>query len=352
LICRDTIHGWETLVDQSTVITTSVTCGPPFDLTADGQKLLASVLTTIHMHFSEELAVWQTGPVKPNAHATSGGIDDLGGGALRVADGGTGLTSPGASLTALSSDGSNLSWIPAAFIFNGLVYLPVLAVPPVLPPAMLPGLAPAVLVTAPPSIWAYLAGAWHQLGGGGPPPAGNIEDLFVDPNGTALSAHTIAPTNVPMATWIDLSAAWNIQSNSAALIASGTDRWVVCDSLAADRTVEVQATLFAGDYAGLAMRMTDPMNGWYLYAGQPSNLLYLEQIVAGARAVVASGPIVVPLGVAQSIKAVMVGNTISGYYNNVLIFAYAGAVFQNGITTHGMYSYLNTARLNDWKCGP
>ena len=117
----------------------------------------------------------------------------------------------------------------------------------------------------------------------GPPPSGGtlIDDAFSDTNGTALSAHTIAPTNTPGTSWTVSGATWTIQSNALALTQNSAAQQVaLCDAGQSDVTVQATFAVGGTEYAAIVARAADISN-LLLAEGRPSDSHVYLTVVSG-----------------------------------------------------------------------
>lgn len=94
-----------------------------------------------------------------------------------------------------------------------------------------------------------------------------IEDAFTDSDATALTAHTIAPTNTPSATWTKLeTAAAVIVSNKAQPSTYGVLTCDIVDSGKADCVIEADFQIGGTDQTNnlisIVFRATDNNNRW------------------------------------------------------------------------------------------
>lgn len=88
-----------------------------------------------------------------------------------------------------------------------------------------------------------------------------IYDTFTDTNGTDLSAHTIAPTNIPGASWGASSGTLTIQSNKAGGNTNG--RYKLTSGVSDCKVYGTIGTVTGGgNYAVLYARWQDENNHW------------------------------------------------------------------------------------------
>jgi hypothetical protein len=91
-----------------------------------------------------------------------------------------------------------------------------------------------------------------------------IYDEFTDANGTAITSHTIAPTNTPATAWETLSGTVQIQGNRARCIVASNG--VAVDAGIADHEIDVMMHPLdsAGSDSGILTRTQDVNNFWML----------------------------------------------------------------------------------------
>lgn len=94
------------------------------------------------------------------------------------------------------------------------------------------------------------------------PPTILIEDAFTDANGTNLTAHTIAPTNDPSATWVNIGGAITIESNKASTTPAAIINYQL-ESGESDCIIEATIQKTAGNVdGGIMFRYVDDANYW------------------------------------------------------------------------------------------
>jgi hypothetical protein len=341
LSCDPNLPSWAVVVNGMPFATTAAACGPPFRVSATGSVILCGVLTVLSISFQEAIVSVKTGTLKANAHADQGYIDDLGSGAWAPSEGGTGLAFVGADWSVLAAQGGALGYTPAVVIVSGWAGLPAIAVPPAAPPPAFAGLLPMAVSLSDSGLYCYFNHRWNKLQFVPQPFTGTIiDDAFVDPNGTALTAHVPAPINAPGSSWqIEAGSSWDIQGNKAEkVLTNAVDQVAWLEATSSDVTV----TLVIDDLTeftdlGMALRLVDAANYLLIY-GLTTGTVYIAQFVAGAFSILFTGAFV-PAAGPLTIKAVCAGNNIAIYVNGVLSMTHAVAQFATA-TKHGLYGYF------------
>lgn len=147
--------------------------------------------------------------------------------------------------------------------------------------------------------------------GGGVAPVTLILDQFTDANGTALTAHTIAPTNTPEASWTNASGPdLTIQSNNAQLAGgAGANRGVTVNAGQADVSITCLVNMSVVDEnttVGILVRGTNDLAAYDVQLTDSAFRIVLDN--AGVVATTAFSAVG---GVDYTIKVVCVGANIT-----------------------------------------
>lgn len=169
-----------------------------------------------------------------------------------------------------------------------------------------------------------------------------ILDQFTDTNGTEITSHTIAPTNVPAASWASDGDAISvdIQSNKAKMEGSATTNVLkVIPCAQADVTISGDVTIIANaSRQGLALRESNSTNFWKVCVRQTSNLFELVEFNANTNTVRASTSVTLTAGVSYALAAVAAGASISATLDGANGISYGSATFNQTATRHGIFS--------------
>jgi hypothetical protein len=164
-----------------------------------------------------------------------------------------------------------------------------------------------------------------------------ILDNFVDPSGTAIAAHAIAPTNTPGTSWTSLAAGLVVQGNAITGDGTGNDI-AVCDAGQLNVSVSVTLATDGVSHTGLVARAKDANNYvWFSRQGR------LEVNVAGTFTQRGSAAVTNANG--DVIKMSWSGNTVSCYQNGTSLYSYtlnAGEIAAFGTDTHvGLFANVD-----------
>lgn len=170
-----------------------------------------------------------------------------------------------------------------------------------------------------------------------------ILDQFADADGTALTAHAIAPTNVPGASWAANNGTWTIQGNQATsgVLGAGDYNVATADSGQADVTVTCDITTAgSGAYAPeIVGRLTDASNYWRVEIESTTQVLRIQEYNAGSGTTRASVSLTTVNGGTYALKVVFSGTGIT---------ASVGATtcnwtssFNQTATRHGVGEFTN-----------
>lgn len=174
-----------------------------------------------------------------------------------------------------------------------------------------------------------------------------VADAFADADGTALSAHVIAPTNTISVAWVNTRNTSQILGNSAQRLTGSVDyARATVDCGMADGTVEAVYTNLgtqADNSSGLWVRASDTDTGWLF--GQFNSTWVISRF-PGNVVVATSAPATITQNVPYALKVVMLGSTLTGYVNGVQVCQYTSATQNQSVTKHGFSLYYSTAPGN------
>ena len=172
-----------------------------------------------------------------------------------------------------------------------------------------------------------------------------IYDTFTDVNNTLLNAHTIAPVNIPVASWsFPTTGTIDIQGNKANVkfVSGGKGIAILNAGAGREDCTITQTVRFPTDdkrSAAIIFRYTDTSNLWYLelvgtIAGVTVDKLRIVEITSGTTTVRASSTITPAKLVDHALSLTLLGNQISATVNGGNAITYTSAV-RNTATTHG-----------------
>jgi hypothetical protein len=165
-----------------------------------------------------------------------------------------------------------------------------------------------------------------------------ILDQFTDTNGTALSSHTIAPTNTPATSWTNGLNSLEIQSNKAVGVTSSDDNIELCDSGQSDVTasVIVNSTVVAG--GGPVVRASDGSNMWLAYLASVFNSIRLFEINAASFVERATASQTVTSGVDYTQRLAASGTSLVASVDGGASCNYSSS-FNQSATKVGIHAY-------------
>lgn len=173
-----------------------------------------------------------------------------------------------------------------------------------------------------------------------------ILDQFTDTNGTALSSHTIAPTNTPATSWTLVAGTWQIQSNKAKVTtASGGQDIAVVDAGMANVTVTV--TIVVDAESGIIANYQDSTH-YFLARFTPAATNADLLINDGGISVLATSSIPIVGGNTYVAKVVTSGDNLKVYVDDVLAIDYTsvGRLFKTA-TKFGVRSFSDITTTFD-----
>lgn len=184
-----------------------------------------------------------------------------------------------------------------------------------------------------------------------------IEDAFAGTNGTAITSHTVAPTNVPTSSWEHLTG--GAVNDSVAAVTIEGNRVRFAQDAAAANTIAIETGLsdceiefdavtvsaISGQHLTACFRAVDVDNR--LVAGYVAGgAFYILKTVAGVDTYL-YGPTGTPPATTASVKVVLNGTTIELWVDGVLITSVTDATNLTA-TKHGLRIY--TAALGAVEC--
>jgi hypothetical protein len=173
--------------------------------------------------------------------------------------------------------------------------------------------------------------------GAGPASGGTlILDQFTDANGTNLTAHAIAPTNTPAASWATVTGTgFTVQGNKAQPGGANT----VDAADAGQANVTVSADLVFSNISttdgGLAVRLTDASNCWFPNLTAPAGNVELYENASGTVTLRAQQAFTFANSTTYTLAAALSGSTITVSVNGTQQLSYGSATSNQTATKHG-----------------
>jgi len=173
-----------------------------------------------------------------------------------------------------------------------------------------------------------------------------LRDTFTGADGTNLTAHTM-----------EKGAGWTVtcpfriqssrcQKNATTNTSAAFGDIIHADAGASNGTVQGDIILAgSGSWTlGLALRVTDINNCWLLAAGLSAlDKFEISEVSAGTSVIRASATFAFVAGQSYTFKAVLSGQTITGYINGVQQLQYASAASNQSATRMGLVCYYDGA---------
>lgn len=180
-----------------------------------------------------------------------------------------------------------------------------------------------------------------------PPPTVVIEDAFTGANATNLTAHTIEPTNVPLASWVKVGL-FNItiQSNKASTTANGLTNYYV-DSGVSDCTIEAVIQKSASCDIGIMFRFVDDGNYWFVSLSSATQTFKIFEKTANSYIERASTSKANSTGVDYAFKVVLSGNSITATIDDGSSINFSSGV-RASETKHGLWESSAGATTITW----
>lgn len=185
----------------------------------------------------------------------------------------------------------------------------------------------------------FLTPAW--IGRKTPTVVTLIEDAFTDVDTTALTTHTVAPTNVPGGAWLAGVGTFQIVSNKATVNSNANNDMSWKESSDADVTVTCLVTAYntggVVSNPGLLVRVSDATHLWLvdISSNGPSGTMY-ENAGAGYVSRATGTPTGLASGVEATLKIVVSVTTITAFLNDTQFMTYASASSNQTATKHGI----------------
>ena len=191
------------------------------------------------------------------------------------------------------------------------------------------------------ALWRGMRGSGQRLGLRGNPPIVLILDQFTDADGTALTAHTISPINVPGNAWVNDpgsgSGVWKINASNNAVVTGlggSTNTWVTTETSEPNATVSVVVTLSAALQGNPIVRYTNSNNAWFVAA--QATVFELYEVSGGTYTVRASTPVTLANGTPYTVKIQASATTMIGKIVGIAEITYGSASSNQNATKHGM----------------
>jgi len=187
-----------------------------------------------------------------------------------------------------------------------------------------------------------------------------IHDTFTDTNGTAIASHTIAPVNIPAASWSNWVGAWDIQGNKAnpATLTINVASATLQSGLAnvqIDANITIGQTTSANNLGQIVLRYSDANNWWAIALGILSSaaVFTITKVVAGTGTGLASGVISISNNTTYSLSVTARGSVVTAIFNGVTTITATDA-HNATATIHGMRvvegaTITNNTRIDDYK---
>lgn len=174
-------------------------------------------------------------------------------------------------------------------------------------------------------------------------PAGPlILDQFTDPDSTALTAHTIAPTNTPATSWAGAKVFTTAAAPTAIITsnqghATTLHTGAVLDAGVADCTLTCDWTPVVGqnNRGRLIFRYSSNGNMWFAYMNEPGGNFELYEVVSDTPTLRGTVSYTFVDGTTYAIKVTLSGNNIELFVDNVSQITYTSATF-NTATKYGL----------------
>lgn len=168
-----------------------------------------------------------------------------------------------------------------------------------------------------------------------------VRDEFTDANGTALTAHTIAPVNEPATDWTAGVGTFQIQSNKAEGNSDADNDQTWCDAGDADVSVSADATPSHTDIANAAhpsllLRGTDATHNWVTILQSALDQVRIYENTGTGYVERAVGAVALDSGATYAFKAVLSGQTITVYVAEAQVATYGSAASNQAATLFGL----------------
>lgn len=178
----------------------------------------------------------------------------------------------------------------------------------------------------------------NNVGGGG---GVLVLDNFTDTNATALSAHSIAPTNTPATSWTNDEGTLEIQSNKARPSADTGVRSSSVNAAVADCTITVVVRRGNLGDGGIKFRQQDSANYWIADFLSSTNTFKLYEKNAGTYTERASTAITFTVNTDYTMQVVLSGNSIIATLNGGDTISFTSSSFASQ-TKHGLWVSLGS----------
>jgi hypothetical protein len=175
-----------------------------------------------------------------------------------------------------------------------------------------------------------------------------IEDAFTGDNMTQLYDHTIAPTNIPAATWIKISGSDHILilSNHAKVWGNGGVGYVA-EAGVSDCVLEADFVILSSPTLcpGLTWRNVDASNEWICYEYTTLNL---SEVTGGTETVRASETVSLSAGPTYHWIVTLAGASMTCELVGIATLTYSSSVHQTA-TRHGIMGLADVSYLDNFK---
>jgi hypothetical protein len=180
-----------------------------------------------------------------------------------------------------------------------------------------------------------------------------LYDQFTDANGTALTAHTIAPVNADGLVWLNIAGVFDIQSNRARIAVNdpGSQNMVFLAVGDADVVVEMDITTPAAvdTFAGALLRVAAVTSAWVVRINTALDAVEIYERAPAGWTLRASGAVTIDPNMTYRLRAIARGQVIVGYVDNVPLVAYASATYNQAVTNHGIYIFSTNGNIDNYR---
>jgi hypothetical protein len=192
------------------------------------------------------------------------------------------------------------------------------------------------------------------MGGGRPKVNYLIRDYFTDADTTAIASHTIAPVNIPAASWTAVNGAGTttaiINSNTCVKTATNNDHGVVVldHGITTYRLqVDIVPDSLAVNPGGLAARYVDGNNFVGLRIRPDTSKIELYKRVSGTFTLLDDDPASFSVGVAYTLTLDVSPTVLTGYLNGVALVT-ANDTTNASSTKSGLWMYRTVSTWDNF----
>jgi len=171
-----------------------------------------------------------------------------------------------------------------------------------------------------------------------------VDDIFEDADGTLLSAHTIAPVDIPAVSWETQDGDFLIESNELVENVNFYNVSTV-DVGEADVKVAILITNHGSSrdpWAGPVVRCSSGTSYWFWGIGSATTMV-LYEVNAGVYTLKDTATWPNNLGQEYLVELIASGDTLIGKVDGVQLMRFSGATFNQTATKHGVQGYFATS---------